>query len=99
MPRRIYTYGAGRGWEIWNFVETIGAFLVATAILIFVVNYILTMMKEQTNEMDPWDAFTLEWTTSSPPPNYNFAEIPTVRSRRPLWDQKHPELADWKVDE
>jgi len=99
MPRRIYTYGIGRGWEIWNFVETIGAFLVATGILIFIVNYILTMMKEQTNEMDPWDGFTLEWTTASPPPNYNFAEIPTVRSRRPLWDQKHPELADWKAAE
>jgi cytochrome c oxidase subunit 1 len=96
MPRRIYTYGPGRGWGIWNYVETIGAFLVALSILIFVINYILTMMKDQTNEEDPWDGFTLEWTTASPPPAYNFAEIPTVRSSRPLWDQKHPELADWR---
>jgi len=98
MPRRIYTYGAGRGWEIWNYVETIGAFIVALSILIFGINYILTMLKTQTNEEDPWDGTTLEWTTSSPPPNYNFAEIPTVRSLRPLWDIKHPAAPDWKLD-
>jgi len=98
MPRRIYTYGPGRGWEIWNLVETIGAFAIAVGLLIFVVNYFVTMRKAPTNEADPWDGFTLEWTTSSPPPDYNFAEIPSVRSRRPLWDQKHPELADWKSD-
>jgi cytochrome c oxidase subunit 1 len=99
MPRRIYTYGPGRGWEIWNYLETIGAFLVALSILIFIVNYFVSMRKPQTNEADPWDGFTLEWTIPSPPPEYNFAEIPSVRSRRPLWDQKHPELADWRAEE
>jgi cytochrome c oxidase subunit 1 len=97
MPRRVYTYAPGRGWEIWNFIETIGAFLVALSILIFIINYVVSMLKTSTNEEDPWDGSTLEWTTSSPPPSYNFAEIPSVRSRRPLWDQKHPEMADWKV--
>ena len=97
MPRRIYTYGPGRGWEIWNFIETIGAFIVAVSILTFMINFFATMRKAPTNEQDPWDGFTLEWTTSSPPPDYNFALIPAVKSRRPLWDEKHPELADWKL--
>ena len=97
MPRRIYTYGPGRGWEIWNFIETIGAFIVAVSILTFMINFFATMRKAPTNEQDPWDGFTLEWTTSSPPPDYNFAAIPAVKSRRPLWDEKHPELADWKM--
>ena len=98
MPRRIYTYAAGRGWEIWNYIETIGALIIAVSILIFTVNFFVSIFKPATNKEDPWDGTTLEWTISSPPPNYNFAEIPTVRSRRPLWDQKHPELADWKMD-
>jgi cytochrome c oxidase subunit I len=95
MPRRIYTYGPGRGWEIWNFIETIGALIIAMSVLIFIVNFLITLRQEATNETDPWDAFTLEWKTASPPPVYNFAEIPTVRSRRPLWDEKHPDQADW----
>ncbi|MEO8355155.1 MAG: cytochrome c oxidase subunit I [Chloroflexota bacterium] len=99
MPRRIYTYGAGRGWEVWNFVETIGAFIIATSIMIFIVNFFASLRMAATNEEDPWDGFTLEWKTASPPPVYNFAEIPSVRSRRPLWDEKHPELADWRVEE
>ena len=95
MPRRIYTYGPGRGWEIWNFIETIGALIIAMSVLIFIVNFLISLRQEATNEADPWDAFTLEWKTASPPPVYNFAEIPSVRSRRPLWDEKHPDQADW----
>ena len=99
MPRRIYTYGDGLGWGIWNFVETIGAFAIAISVLVFLVNFFVSMRKPATHESDPWDGYTLEWATDSPPPAYNFAEIPSVRSRRPLWDQKHPEMADWKVGE
>jgi cytochrome c oxidase subunit 1 len=96
MPRRVYTYGAGQGWEIWNLIETVGAAIIAVSIAVFMFNYFYSLSKAPAHEEDPWDAATLEWTISSPPPPYNFAEIPSVRSSRPLWDQKHPELADWK---
>jgi cytochrome c oxidase subunit 1 len=93
MPRRIYTYGSGRGWEFWNLIETIGAGIIAIGVLVFIINFIVSILKAPTNEPDPWDGFTLEWETSSPPPVYNFEHIPTVNSNRPFWDRKHPELA------
>jgi cytochrome c oxidase subunit 1 len=94
MPRRIYTYEAGRGWEIWNLWASIGAAVQAIAVLIFVGNMIYSYFKGPDAGNDPWDAWTLEWSVSSPPPVYNFAVIPTVESRRPLWDLKHPEDPD-----
>jgi cytochrome c oxidase subunit 1 len=99
MPRRIYTYGDGLGWGIWNLIETVGAYLIALGVLFFVVNFFKTMASQPTNEADPWDAFTLEWKAASPPAPYNFDEIPSVRSRRPLWDEKYPDKADWKQAE
>src|SRR3981189_546992 len=96
MPRRIYTYQAGRGWEIWNQISTIGAFIQGIAALIFVINLIVSARKGAIAGDDPWDAWTLEWATSSPPPDYNFEQIPEVKSRRPVWDLKHPEDPDWK---
>jgi cytochrome c oxidase subunit 1 len=98
MPRRIYTYEPGRGWEIWNLIVTIGAFFQALAVLIFVGNLLWSLFKGEPADNDPWDAWTLEWSTTSPPPDYNFATIPVVRSRRPLWDLKHPEDPDWKYE-
>ncbi len=98
MPRRIYTYEPGRGWTIWNQIISVGAAFQAVAILIFVYNMIYSYFKGAVAGNDPWDAWTLEWATSSPPPVYNFATIPTVRSRRPLWDLKHPEDPDWKYE-
>jgi cytochrome c oxidase subunit 1 len=98
MPRRIYTYEPGRGWEIWNLIVTIGVFFQGLAILIFVGNLVYSALKGKLAGNDPWDAWTLEWSTSSPPPDYNFAWIPVVRSRRPLWDIKHPEDPDWKYE-
>jgi cytochrome c oxidase subunit 1 len=98
MPRRIYTYEPGRGWDTWNFIVTIGVFFQAVAIAIFVANLLWSYFKGKDAGSDPWDAWTLEWSTSSPPPAYNFASIPVVRSRRPLWDLKHPNDPDWKYE-
>jgi cytochrome c oxidase subunit I len=98
MPRRIYTYEPGRGWEIWNLIVTIGAFFQVAGILVFVINLLWSLRKGEPAGNDPWDAWTLEWSTSSPPPDYDFAVTPVVRSRRPLWDLKHPEDPDWKYE-
>jgi cytochrome c oxidase subunit 1 len=98
MPRRIYTYEPGRGWDAWNLITTIGVFFQAAAILVFVGNLVWSYLKGEHAGSDPWDAWTLEWSTSSPPPPYNFATTPTVMSRRPLWDLKHPEDPDWKYE-
>jgi cytochrome c oxidase subunit I len=98
MPRRIYTYEASRGWAIWNLIITIGVFAQIVAVLIFVFNMVQSYFKGAAASNDPWDAWTLEWSTSSPPPAYNFAVIPEVKSRRPLWDLKHPEDPDWRYE-
>jgi cytochrome c oxidase subunit 1 len=97
MPRRQYTYAAGLGWDQLNFIETIGSYIIALSIIVFLVNWFVTIRKPATAPADPWDAFTLEWATSSPPPAENFETIPVVRSRRPLWDIKHPEAPDWRA--
>jgi len=94
MPRRIYTYEAGRGWEYWNLIVGIGAIVQAIGTLIFVYNLVHSYFRGKIAGPDPWDAWTLEWSTASPPPSYNFAVEPTVGSRRPLWDLKHPEDPD-----
>jgi cytochrome c oxidase subunit I len=98
MPRQIYTYEPGRGWEHWNMAASIGGFIQAAAVGIFAFNMVYSYFKGEVAGNDPWDAWTLEWATTSPPPVYNFATDPVVNSRRPLWDLKHPEDPDWKYE-
>jgi cytochrome c oxidase subunit 1 len=95
MPRRIYTYEPGRGWDVWNLIVTVGVAFQAAGILVFLVNLVRSYFRGPSAGRDPWDAWTLEWSTPSPPPEYNFPSIPVVKSRRPLWDLKHPEDPDW----
>jgi cytochrome c oxidase subunit I len=98
MPRSIYTYEADRGWGTLNFWISMGGLIQATAVLIFAWNLIHSYLHGKEAGNDPWDAWTLEWSTPSPPPDYNFATEPVVRSRRPLWDLKHPQDPDWKYE-
>ncbi len=98
MPRRIYTYAPGRGWEFWNAVSSFGVIFQAAAVLCFAWNVIHSARHGEPAGDDPWDGWTLEWATSSPPPEYNFEKLPVVRSSRPLWDLKHPQDPDWKFE-
>jgi cytochrome c oxidase subunit 1/cytochrome c oxidase subunit I+III len=108
QPRRTFTYEDGLGWDVWNLISTIGAFLLAAGILLTFVNLWRSFRKGAPAGNDPWKGETLEWATTSPPPDYNFAAMPTVKSRNPLWDQDelhggegppvdHPD--SWTLDE
>ncbi|MGN6123926.1 MAG: cytochrome c oxidase subunit I [Sphingomonas oligoaromativorans] len=86
MPRRIWTYSDGMGWDGLNLITTIGSFLFAAGVLIFFVNVAKSLRSGAPANDNPWDAPTLEWSIPSPPPPYNFAVIPTIASRHPLWE-------------
>ena len=94
MPRHIYTYEADRGWGTWNLFISIGVIFQMAGIAVFIWNLLRSLKWGELAGPDPWDAWTLEWATTSPPPVYNFAEEPVVHSRRPLWDLKHPDDPD-----
>ncbi|MFN2488603.1 MAG: cytochrome c oxidase subunit I [Actinomycetota bacterium] len=91
MPRRIYTYPEGMGWDLMNLIETIGAFTIGVSMLVFIANAVRTRRKGLEAGPDPWDGRTLEWMTPSPPPEYNFADVPIVKSRDAFWHRKYVE--------
>jgi cytochrome c oxidase subunit 1 len=87
MPRRIYTYGPGMHWSGLNLLASSGVIFMTAAMLIFIANFFWHRKHGQLAGNNPWGAATLEWATSSPPPSYNFADLPTVNGRDALWDE------------
>jgi cytochrome c oxidase subunit 1/cytochrome c oxidase subunit I+III len=94
MPRRVYTYPDFPGWGWMNMLSTCGALLMGVGAIVLVVNIFLSLIKGEPAPDNPWQGWTLEWATSSPPPVHNFDALPPIRSRRPLWDEAHPEAPD-----
>jgi cytochrome c oxidase subunit 1 len=89
MPRRIADYQGGQGWEVWNLIATIGALTIGVSMLVFIFNVVKSWATApKTAGDDPWEGNTLEWLTSSPPPEHNFHELPEIRSERPALDQR-----------
>ncbi|MGH2755590.1 MAG: cytochrome c oxidase subunit I [Actinomycetota bacterium] len=89
MQRRVPDYSSASGYQDLNVVATIGSGFIAVAMIVFLVNFIRSMRKGKPAGDDPWDANTLEWATSSPPPAHNFHRLPPIRSERPVYDEKH----------
>jgi cytochrome c oxidase subunit I len=91
MPRRVYTYPDHPGWAIMNLISTIGAFVIGISVLVLLANIVVSLRNGEPAGDNPWDAWTLEWATTSPPPEHNFETVPPVHGPRPLWDLAHPE--------
>ena len=90
MPRRVYTYGPETGWGNLNALASVGALVLAVSVALFIVNVILTLRRAADAPANPWHAEGLEWATSSPPPSFNFADIPVVQGRYALWAKGDP---------
>jgi cytochrome c oxidase subunit I len=98
MPRRIYTYDSGQGWDTFNLISSIGAYLLLVATAIFAFNFFRSRKKGEIAGSNPWDAGTLEWTIPSPPPEYNYAVLPQVTSRYPLWEGSEKDAESARIN-
>jgi cytochrome c oxidase subunit 1 len=101
MPRRVYTYLPEMGWGRLNLIESLGAALMGIAVLVWLYNIVTSSRSGAIAGDNPWGASSLEWATTSPPPIFNFAELPTVNSRTPLWTATpdQPVVRGLRVDE
>ena len=97
MIRRIVDYAPNPGWPELNLLSSIGAFMIAASMLPFIWNVFITLRSPRNAPDDPWEGNTLEWATTSPPPNYNFDSLPPIRSERPLFDLRHGAVAGHAV--
>ena len=91
QPRRTYTYSENQGWEFWNMVATIGAFIIALSILVFIINAVKSRRNGEVAPDDAWDGRTMEWSIPSPPPVHNFDRVPHIEARDNFWHQKYTE--------
>src|SRR5690606_703610 len=92
MPRRVYTYDSGLGWDWLNLLSSVGGFIMAIGIAVIILDVILHFRFGSKAPQNPWNADTMEWATATPPGAYNFISIPSVNTRHPLWE--NPELPD-----
>jgi cytochrome c oxidase subunit 1 len=90
MPRRVASYPSNLGWQSWNDVSTVGAFIIGFSFLFLLANFFTSWRRPVPSGNNPWDAHTLEWFTTSPPPHHNYTHLPPIRSERPTWDFNHP---------
>ena len=91
MPRRMAVYTLHPEWQHLNTLSSVGAWMIGFSTILFVINAVKTMRSPKTAGPNPWDAHTLEWFTTSPPPHHNFYALPNIRSERPTWDYYHPD--------
>jgi cytochrome c oxidase subunit 1 len=91
MPRRVAHWPADLGWQHYNELSTVGAFIIAFSFLVLLVNFVVSWLNPVPAGNNPWDGHTLEWFTTSPPPHHNYTHLPPIRSERPTWDYNHPE--------
>jgi heme/copper-type cytochrome/quinol oxidase subunit 1 len=92
MSRRIATYPDNQGWDFLNLLSSIGAYITGIGVLPTLWNIFHSLRHGKIAGDNPWDGQTLEWATSSPPPEHNFEALPPIRSERPLWDANHPDM-------